>query len=83
MIGLNNPNAFAIGDTIYVGPRRTFPPIPSFSPELFCYIKNPNPSKYKQFQKGVAELLGEGAVQVLQIELSQYQHTFTKLKGEY
>jgi peptide chain release factor 3 len=29
------------------------------------YIKNPNPSKYKQFQKGISELLGEGAVQVL------------------
>eukprot|EP00245_Coleochaete_scutata_P010362 TRINITY_DN3613_c0_g4_i1.p1 TRINITY_DN3613_c0_g4~~TRINITY_DN3613_c0_g4_i1.p1 ORF type:complete len:411 (-),score=80.80 TRINITY_DN3613_c0_g4_i1:330-1508(-) len=65
VIGLNNPNTFCIGDTIYVGPRRTFPGIPSFSPELFCYIRNPNPSKYKQFQKGLNELLGEGAVQVL------------------
>lgn len=66
VIGLNNPNAFAIGDTIHTGPRRVFPPIPSFSPELFCYLRNPNPSKYKQFQKGVTELLGEGAVQMLQ-----------------
>lgn len=66
VIGLNNPNAFAIGDTIHTGPRRTFPAIPSFSPELFCYLRNPNPSKYKQFQKGITELLGEGAVQMLQ-----------------
>eukprot|EP00850_Spirogloea_muscicola_P014965 SM000111S18788 [mRNA] locus=s111:119960:125050:- [translate_table: standard] len=65
VIGLNNPNAFCIGDTLYVGPKRTFPGIPSFSPELFCYLRNPNPSKYKQFQKGISELLGEGAVQVL------------------
>ena len=27
-------------------------------------MKNPNPSKYKQFVKGLNELLGEGAVQV-------------------
>ncbi|BBN11680.1 peptide chain release factor 3 [Marchantia polymorpha subsp. ruderalis] len=65
VIGLNNPNAFCIGDTLYCGPRRSFPGIPSFSPELFCYMRNPNPSKYKQFLKGVTELLGEGAVQVL------------------
>ncbi|CAM6105958.1 unnamed protein product [Calypogeia fissa] len=65
VIGLNNPNAFCIGDTLYCGPRRSYPGIPSFSPELFCYLHNPNPSKYKQFLKGVTELLGEGAVQVL------------------
>jgi peptide chain release factor 3 len=66
VIGLNNPNAFCIGDTIYTGPKRVFPGIPSFSPELFCYMRNPNPSKYKQFVKGLNELLGEGAVQVIQ-----------------
>ena len=65
VIGLNNPNAFCIGDTIYTGPKRVFPGIPSFSPELFCYMRNPNPSKYKQFVKGLNELLGEGAVQVI------------------
>lgn len=65
VIGLNNPNAFVIGDTIYTGSRVSFPGIPSFPPELFSYMRNPNPSKYKQFQKGLTELLGEGAVQVL------------------
>ncbi|GLJ18284.1 hypothetical protein SUGI_0323340 [Cryptomeria japonica] len=65
VIGLNNPDTFCIGDTVYTGPRVSFPGIPSFSPDLFCYIRNTNPSKYKQFQKGLKELLGEGAVQVL------------------
>ncbi|KAL2621509.1 hypothetical protein R1flu_001714 [Riccia fluitans] len=65
VIGLNNPNAFCIGDTLFCGPRRSYPGIPSFSPELFSYMRNPNPSKYKQFLKGITELLGEGAVQVL------------------
>ncbi len=65
IIGLNNPGAFAIGDTLFTGPRRQFPLIPSFSPELFATLRNPNTGKYKQFNKGVAELLGEGAVQCL------------------
>jgi len=65
IIGLNNPGAFAIGDTVFAGKRVAYPGIPMFSPELFCYMSNPNPSKYKQFIKGLDELLGEGAVQVL------------------
>ena len=65
VIGLNNPGSFAIGDTLYVGKRRALPPIPTFSPELFAYLRNVDTGKYKQFQKGVQELLGEGAVQVM------------------
>jgi peptide chain release factor 3 len=65
VIGLNNPGVFAIGDTIYVGKKLEYEGIPSFSPELFSYLKNPNPSKFKQFQKGVSELREEGAVQIM------------------
>jgi peptide chain release factor 3 len=65
VIGLNNPGMFAIGDTIYSGRKIEYPGIPSFSPELFAYLKNPNPSKFKQFQKGVDQLREEGAVQIM------------------
>ncbi|MBE9099134.1 peptide chain release factor 3 [Vacuolonema iberomarrocanum] len=65
VIGLNNPGVFAIGDTIYLGQKLEFEGIPSFSPELFAYLRNPNPSKFKQFQKGVNELREEGAVQIM------------------
>lgn len=65
VIGLNNPGVFAIGDTVYQGQRLEYEGIPCFSPELFSYLKNPNPSKYKQFQKGVLELREEGAVQIM------------------
>ncbi|HEY9878223.1 MAG TPA: peptide chain release factor 3 [Leptolyngbyaceae cyanobacterium] len=65
VIGLNNPGVFAIGDTVYQGQRLEYEGIPCFSPELFAYLKNPNPSKYKQFQKGVSELREEGAVQIM------------------
>jgi peptide chain release factor 3 len=65
VIGLNNPGVFAIGDTIYQGQKLEYEGIPCFSPELFAYLKNPNPSKFKQFQKGVTELREEGAVQIM------------------
>ncbi len=63
-IGLNNPGLFAIGDTICSGTKRRFAGIPCFSPELFSYLRNPNPSKFKQFWKGVSELREEGAIQI-------------------
>ncbi len=65
VIGLNNPGVFAIGDTIYQGKKLEYEGIPCFSPEIFAYLKNPNPSKFKQFQKGIKELREEGAVQVM------------------
>lgn len=66
VIGINNPGNFAIGDTLYTGTQKVaFPGIPSFSPEKFAYIRNPNPSTYKSFQKGIDQLLDEGAVQAL------------------
>lgn len=66
VIGINNPGNFAIGDTLYSGSKKVaFPGIPSFSPEIFAYIRNPNPSTYKSFQKGIDQLLMEGAVQAL------------------
>ncbi|MEL6912528.1 MAG: peptide chain release factor 3 [Cyanobacteria bacterium J06598_4] len=65
IIGLNNPGVFAIGDTIYNGKKIEYEGIPCFSPEIFAYLKNPNPSKFKQFQKGIKELREEGAVQIM------------------
>ncbi|MBC6479299.1 MAG: peptide chain release factor 3 [Hormoscilla sp. GM7CHS1pb] len=65
VIGLNNPGVFAIGDSIYTGKKLEYEGIPCFSPELFAYLKNPNPSKFKQFHKGISELREEGAVQIM------------------
>ncbi|MFM7312655.1 MAG: peptide chain release factor 3 [Cyanobium sp.] len=65
VIGLNNPGMFAIGDTLYVGTKVEFEGIPCFSPEIFAWLRNPNPSAFKSFRKGVNELREEGAVQVL------------------
>ncbi len=65
VIGLNNPGVFAIGDTLYVGSRLEYEGIPCFSPEIFAWLRNPNPSAFKNFRKGVNELREEGAVQIL------------------
>jgi peptide chain release factor 3 len=65
VIGLNNPGMFAIGDTLYVGPKLEYEGIPCFSPEIFAWLRNPNPSAFKSFRKGVNELREEGAVQIL------------------
>eukprot|EP00978_Attheya_sp_CCMP212_P005913 scaffold13199_cov62-Attheya_sp.AAC.5 len=66
VIGINNPGNFAIGDTLFTGTSKiAYPGIPSFSPEKFSYIRNPNPSSYKAFQKGMDQLLDEGAIQAL------------------
>jgi peptide chain release factor 3 len=65
VIGLNNPGMFAIGDTLYVGPKLEYEGIPCFTPEIFAWLRNPNPSAFKSFRKGVNELREEGAVQIL------------------
>ncbi len=65
VIGLNNPGMFSIGDTLYIGKHTEYEGIPCFSPEIFCWLRNPNPSAFKNFKKGVNELREEGAVQIL------------------
>ncbi len=65
IVGLMNPGVFAIGDTVCAGTSLQFEGIPQFAPEYFALLRNPVPSKYKQFQKGLSELQEEGAVQVM------------------
>jgi len=65
VIGLNNPGMFAIGDTLYTGTKLEYEGIPCFSPEIFSWLRNPNPSAFKKFKKGVNELREEGAIQIL------------------
>ena len=96
VIGLNNPGMFSIGDTLYTGSYLEYEGIPCFSPEIFSWLRNPNPSSFKNFRKGVNELREEGAVQILydideskrdpilaavgQLQLDVVKH---RLKNEY
>ncbi|WP_285729391.1 peptide chain release factor 3 [Nocardiopsis sp. ATB16-24] len=65
VIALVNAQALAVGDTLYDGPKVVFPAIPSFAPEHFVVARSKDASKYKQFQRGIAQLDAEGVVQVL------------------
>lgn len=42
-----------------------YPPIPNYSPEHIAVARGADPSKHKQFQRGIEQLKQEGVVQVL------------------
>ncbi|MDA2810377.1 peptide chain release factor 3 [Nocardiopsis sp. RSe5-2] len=65
VIALVNAAALSVGDTLYEGPKVVFPPIPSFAPEHFAVARAKDAGRYKQFQRGIAQLDAEGVVQVL------------------
>ncbi|WP_445167731.1 peptide chain release factor 3 [Mycolicibacterium sp. Dal123E01] len=65
VIGLANANVLRPGDTLFRDVPVQFPPIPSFSPEHFSVARGKDPSKHKQFRKGIEQLEQEGVVQVL------------------
>ncbi|HMD03105.1 MAG TPA: EF-Tu/IF-2/RF-3 family GTPase, partial [Candidatus Baltobacteraceae bacterium] len=66
VVGLANPGTFAIGDTLSSGaPPLAYERIPAFAPEFFAGVRNIDTGGYKSFQKGVAQLAEEGAIQVL------------------
>lgn len=65
VIGLANAAALRPGDTLFRDVPVVYPPIPSFSPEHFAVVRGTDPSKHKQFRKGIEQLDQEGVVQVL------------------
>ena len=69
VIGLVNAGSLRAGDTLYAEQPVRFPPIPSFAPEHFRVARSKDPSRYKQFQRGIDQLDQEGVVQVLRSDL--------------
>lgn len=64
IIGLVNPGEFHLGDTICEGPAVNFDPLPQFSPEHFAVVRCPDTARRKQFDRGLKQLIEEGAIQV-------------------
>ncbi len=64
IVGLPDTGNFKIGDTLTAGEKIQFKGLPSFSPEMFKYIDNADPMKYKQLAKGVDQLMDEGVAQL-------------------
>jgi peptide chain release factor 3 len=69
VIGLVNAGTLRAGDTLYADAKVRFPPLPLFAPEHFAVVRAKDPSRYKQFRKGVEQLDHEGVVQVLRSDL--------------
>lgn len=65
VIGLVNARDLRLGDTLYGDEQTEFPPIPSFAPEHFSRARPLDPSRHKQFRRGLATLEEEGVVQIL------------------
>jgi len=94
IIGIYDPGIYQIGDTLSQDDSFEFEKLPQFSPELFASVTTRDAMKYKQFHKGMSQLLEEGAIQVykavdreeiilgvvgeLQFEVFQF-----RLKSEY
>ena len=99
VIGLNNPagGLFQIGDALHTGSSVAFEPIPSFSPEVFGYLRPTEVgASRKSFAKGVDQLLAEGAVQRLKergndgpdpllaaVGELQFEVVVDRMQGEY
>ena len=65
VVGLANAAALRPGDTLYCDTAVQYPPIPSFSPEHFAVARGTDPSKHKQFRRGIEQLEQEGVMQIL------------------
>jgi peptide chain release factor 3 len=64
IIGLVNPGEFLLGDTICQGEPIHYEPLPQFSPEFFAVLNCADTSRRKQFDRGLEQLIEEGAIQV-------------------
>ena len=95
IIGLYDSGTYQIGDTLTGGKKTfNFEALPQFTPEIFMKVTAKNVMKGKQFQKGVLQLVQEGAIQyfktlhteeiilgaVGQLQFEVFQH---RMMGEY
>lgn len=70
IVGLHDAGSYKIGDSFTEGEKLKFTGIPTFSPELFRYIENADPLKFKQLAKGIDQLMDEGVAQLFISELN-------------
>jgi peptide chain release factor 3 len=94
IIGIHNHGTIRIGDTFSEKEPLNFTGIPNFAPEHFRRVRLKSPLKMKQLQKGVRQLVEEGAVQLFRplignalilgaVGVLQFEVTMARLKAEY
>ena len=64
IVGVHDTGNFKIGDAVTERESISFQGIPSFSPELFRYVENDDPMKFKQLARGIDQLMDEGVAQL-------------------
>jgi len=64
IVGVHDTGNFKIGDALTEGEHIEFQGMPSFSPEMFRYVENDDPNKFKQLSKGLDQLMDEGVAQL-------------------
>ncbi|MDD8017834.1 MAG: peptide chain release factor 3 [Bacteroidota bacterium] len=64
VIGLYDSGTFTIGDTLTDGESFMYKGVPRFSPEVFRELRNSDPFKTKQLEKGISHLTDEGLAQM-------------------
>lgn len=82
IVGLFDPGIFRIGDTVALQGDFEFEKTSQFAPEIFAKVINKNPSKYKQFQKGLNQLVEEGTIQVYSTLLQRTDDIILGVVGE-
>ena len=94
IIGVYDTGTYQIGDTLVQGKQGfQYEKLPQFTPELFVRVTAKNVMKQKHFQKGIFQLVQEGAIQyyktrtediilgaVGQLQFEVFEH---RMKNEY
>jgi len=62
---VDTTNSLRIGDTLTQDTKVEYEKIPRFAPEHFVRVSAKDPTKRKQFRKGMEQLSDEGVVQIL------------------
>ncbi|MFO7713104.1 peptide chain release factor 3 [Desulfosarcina sp.] len=94
IIGIQNHGTIRIGDTFSEKEPLIFTGIPNFAPEHFRRVRLKSPLRMKQLQKGVRQLVEEGAIQLFRplmenatilgaVGVLQFEVTMMRLKAEY
>jgi len=65
ILGLTSTGDIRLGDTLYAGPPVRYEPLPEFPPECFARLECSDTGRRKQFDRGLSQLVEEGAVHVL------------------
>jgi peptide chain release factor 3 len=82
IIGVVCPGEFRLGDTLCQGETLQFEPLPQFSPEFFAVLDCMDTSRRKQFDRGLEQLIEEGAIQMFHDARAQRREMILAAVGE-